>query len=83
MKTTIDIPDDLFRQSKATAAMRGETLRDFVTAALRDRLERQPSQIAPPTGWRSVFGRARAEEVAPVDQRIEEALERVDPREWT
>lgn len=30
MKTTLELPDDLFRQAKATAALRGESLKDFV-----------------------------------------------------
>lgn len=35
MRTTIDLPDALFREVKATAANRGLKLKDFVTAALR------------------------------------------------
>jgi len=82
MKMTIEIPDDLFRRTKATAALRGESLKDFVTEALRDRVERQASRAAPVPGWRSVFGRGRPEEVDPVDAKIAEEFEQVDPREW-
>lgn len=35
MKTTVDIPDDLFRQAKAEAALRGRKLRELVEAGLR------------------------------------------------
>ena len=38
MKTTLEIPDPLFRKAKATAAERGQSLKDFVTDALRDKL---------------------------------------------
>lgn len=38
MRTTIDIPDDLYRQIKARAAVRGLKLKEYVTAALRDSL---------------------------------------------
>jgi hypothetical protein len=38
MKTTIDIPDDLFREAKARAALDGVKLKDLVTEALRQRL---------------------------------------------
>ena len=31
MKTTIEIPDELYRQTKATAALRGESVKDLVT----------------------------------------------------
>ena len=33
MKTTLEIPDPLFRQAKATAAERGQSLEDFFTDA--------------------------------------------------
>lgn len=69
MKTTIEIPDDLFRRTKATAALRGESLRDFITDALRDRLDLQASQAADLPGWRSVFGCASREQVEAVRRR--------------
>jgi hypothetical protein len=34
MRTTIDIPDPLFREVKATAARKGLLLKQFITAAL-------------------------------------------------
>jgi hypothetical protein len=34
MKTTLEMPDKLFRRAKATAAQRGQTLKQLVTAAL-------------------------------------------------
>jgi hypothetical protein len=34
MRTTIDLPDDLFHQVKSKAALRGETLKEFVQAAI-------------------------------------------------
>jgi hypothetical protein len=38
MKTTLELPDPLFRKAKATAAERGQSLKEFVTEALRDKL---------------------------------------------
>jgi Arc/MetJ family transcription regulator len=35
MRTTIDLPDLLFRQGKAVAALRGSTLKEFIQDALR------------------------------------------------
>ena len=35
MKTTIDLPDDLYRRAKATAALRGRKLKDLVEEGLR------------------------------------------------
>jgi hypothetical protein len=34
MRTTIDLPDPLFREVKATAARKGMLLKQFITAAL-------------------------------------------------
>lgn len=82
MKTTIEIPDELFRRTKATAALQGESLKDFITEALRDRLDLQTAPTARAEGWRSVFGRARPEEVEPVDATIAEEFEQIDSREW-
>ena len=39
MKTTIDVPDDLYRQAKAEAALRGRKLKDLVEEGLRLALE--------------------------------------------
>jgi hypothetical protein len=50
MKTTVDIPDELFRQAKATAARNGFTLKDLVADGLRLVL-RQPK----PEGRRLKF----------------------------
>ena len=80
MKTTLEIPDDLYRQTKATAALRGESLKDFVTEALKTHLER--SGASGQRGWRSVFGKARREEVETVDNIIIAEFERIDPDEW-
>lgn len=38
MKTTIEIPDDLFRQAKAAALARGLTLKQLITGAVEHEL---------------------------------------------
>jgi hypothetical protein len=49
VKTTVEVPDDLYRRAKAEAALRGRKLRDLVEEGLRLVLEtphkgtRQPS----------------------------------------
>jgi Arc/MetJ family transcription regulator len=82
MKTTIEIPDALFRQVKAAAALRAESLRDFVTAALRAYMEGKGGEAPRERGWRSVFGLARPEEVAEVDRIVAEELEQIDLDAW-
>jgi len=83
MKTTIELDDELFRKSKAEAALRGQSLKDLFTAALRDYLG-ETGALAPdrPTGWRSVFGVTDAAMVGPVDETVAREFGQVDPREW-
>lgn len=81
MKTTLELPDEILRDAKATAAARGETLRDFVAPALKTRL-RFDSSAQRRSGWRSLFGLARSAEVAAVDRIASRDLEAVDPAEW-
>jgi hypothetical protein len=44
MRTTVDLPDGLFRRAKATAAMRGMSLKDLMISAL----ERETEPEVPP-----------------------------------
>ena len=39
MKTTVEIPDPLFRKAKARAAECGQTLKEFMSEALQEKLE--------------------------------------------
>ncbi len=43
MKATIDIPDDLYRQVKAEAALRGVTVREVTTQLYRRWLSKEES----------------------------------------
>jgi len=45
MKTTIEIPERLFRQAKARAAMEGLSLREFFLRGLLLALQSQPQQL--------------------------------------
>jgi hypothetical protein len=40
MKTTVELPDGLFREAKATAAWRGASLKDFFREAVEEKLRR-------------------------------------------
>lgn len=46
MKTTLEIPDDLFRAAKAKAALEGRKLKDLVTEGLLLRMS-QPAKDSP------------------------------------
>lgn len=78
----MDLPEEILKEAKATAALRGESLRDFVAAALEARLEKEAVAQQFRTGWRSAFGLVRSQEIAGIDRAIENDLEQVDLSEW-
>ena len=46
MRTTIDLPNDLFRQAKSKAALRGKTLKEFVQAAIEKEVSAKPARAS-------------------------------------
>jgi hypothetical protein len=82
MKTTLEIPDDLFKRARATAATRGKSLDELIAEALREHLKRQATTSSSQRGWRSVFGQATQEEVASVNTLIAKELERTESDDW-
>lgn len=82
MKTTIDIPDELFRLAKARAALNGVSLRQLVTDTLRSHLEQaaqHPQPSDPP--WMKGFGVLAdlREETARIQGLIDEEFEQIEP----
>lgn len=55
MRTTIDIPEKIFRQAKKVAAEQGISLREVVVRALEAQLE-QPRRKRYKFDWRPVKG---------------------------
>ena len=82
MKTTIEIPDRLFREVKATAASQGQSLRRFLTDALVERLRHVEAQSRRP--WMKHFGALRdySDELDRIERVVEDEFENVDPRDW-
>jgi len=81
MKTTIDIPDELFRLAKARASLGGISLRQFVTDTLRAQLERDEKQArATDPPWMKNFGSLAdlAAETARIRALIEEEFESIE-----
>jgi hypothetical protein len=60
MRTTIDIPDPLFRELKMRAASEGTTLREMVIEGLSLRVGTSQTAVKAPTGSR--FPRIRAKQ---------------------
>jgi hypothetical protein len=82
MKTTLEIPDLIFRRAKSTAAKRGIPLREFVTEAVKDKLVADAKNSEKP--WVKHMGKLKhlRKENARINKLIEEAFEKVDPEMW-
>ncbi len=77
MKTTLEIPDDVFRRAKSAAAKRRIPLRQLLTEALKDKLDERPGANAKP--WMAGFGKLRRlrKENARINRIIEREFERI------
>lgn len=84
MKTTIEIPDPLFRRAKAAAAEQGKSLKDFVTEALQQRLSSPRNSRARTMPWEKAFGELRDlhRENQRIDRLIEAEFETIDEEQW-
>jgi hypothetical protein len=82
MKTTVEIPDSVYRQIKARAALNGQTVRAFFLDAIQEKLHGQRRKTAEPAGWRSVFGKASQRDVDEVQKAIDEEFSRIDSEDW-
>ena len=80
MKTTLDIPEALFRRAKSTAAQRGQTLKGLVTEALRAALGSGPASSSAEPPWMSGFGKLRRlhKETRRVQRRIDREFEEIE-----
>jgi hypothetical protein len=84
MKTTLEIPDPLFRKAKSKAAESGQTLKQFVTEALQAKVATQAGQTrSAEPAWMQGFGRLRRlrKETARIQARIEETFDVVEPED--
>ena len=80
MKTTLEIPDFLFRRAKSVAAERGIPLRQLVTEAVHEKLK-TTSRERP---WMKHLGKLKHlhKERKQIERRVEEAFERIDREVW-
>jgi plasmid stability protein len=82
MKTTLEIPDPLFRKLKTTAALQGRSMKEYVVEALTEKLQ----QVKREQGWRSAVGKLSAEgkkAAREVEVIIKAAdFNKMDPEAW-
>lgn len=82
MKTTIEIPDPLFRKAKSRAAENGQSLKDLVTEALQEKLAAGAAAGGAPA-WMEGFGKLRRlrKETKRIQSRIEREFGAVEPED--
>ncbi|MBZ5608821.1 MAG: hypothetical protein LAP38_11210 [Acidobacteriia bacterium] len=80
MKTTVEIPEALFRQAKASAAQRGISLKDLFAEALREKLRRKPEGDPREQPWMRAFGGLRKlrAETKRVNRIVHQTFEEID-----
>jgi hypothetical protein len=81
VKTTLEMPDPIFRRAKAKAAERGIPLRQFVTEAVQDKLAISEKSAEKP--WMKGFGKLRHlhEETKRIERIIEAEFEQIEPED--
>lgn len=86
MKTTLDLPDDLFREVKSTAARRGQLMKQFIAEALQEKLA-VPSPTSDPKPWMKFAGCMAQDpemkaELVRISKIIEAEFGQVDEDDW-
>jgi hypothetical protein len=84
VKTTIEIPDALFRQAKAAAAEQGRSLKEFFTEAVHAQLRRKAGPAPGGKPWESAFGGLKDlhRENLRIQKLIDTEFETLDEEEW-
>jgi hypothetical protein len=84
VKTTLEIPDPLYRKLKISAAQRGTTVRQLVNEALSEKLRASPGSAAVQPAWNRAFGRLQHlhKETQRISRIIDDEFTRIDPEEW-
>jgi len=80
MKTTLEIPDLVFRRAKSVAAERGIPLRQLVTEAVQEKLRMTPHEKP----WMKHVGKLKHlhKERRAIEKRVGEAFEQIDQELW-
>ena len=82
MKTTLEIPDPIFRRAKSVAAQRGIALRAFVTEAVEEKLAGASMRRQKP--WVKLVGGLKHlhKETVRINRLMKREFEKIEPKEW-
>ena len=81
MKTTVEIPDDLFKKAKVLAALEGLSMKQLITESLQQRVMRQSQEVKAEPAWKRAFGAMRSyrKENQRIERLIEQEFETIEP----
>jgi predicted DNA binding CopG/RHH family protein len=83
MKITLELPDELFRSAKARAAQEGVSLKDYVAAALREKLGQAAERIGERLRMKHFGSLAHLrKETRRIERIIEQEFEAIEPDAW-
>lgn len=88
MRTTLEIPDKLFREAKATAAKKGITLKALITRAIERELQRESGfkHSGEPEWLRMARDFSRdpdmVKEIRRIQETIDEEFSKVEEDAW-
>jgi hypothetical protein len=82
VKTTLEIPDSVFRRAKSVAAQRGIALRAFVTEAVEEKLAAASQKEDRP--WARLAGGLRHlhKETVRINGIMKSEFEKIEPEDW-
>jgi hypothetical protein len=82
VKTTLEIPDSIFRRAKSVAAQRGIALRAFVTEAVEEKLTSSAQKQEKP--WVRLAGGLRHlhKETVRINRIMNNEFEKIEPEDW-
>lgn len=83
MKTTLEIPEALFRKAKATAARQGRTLKQLVQEALSEKIARVNGLSIQQKPWMALAGGLKHlhGENRRIDRVVEAEFENIEPED--
>ena len=86
MKTTLEIPNVIFKKAKVTASRRGVPLREFITEAIIDKLHERSRGVSSIPSWKKLFGKFKSASSRAETKKIQAVVDRefskADPAEW-
>jgi hypothetical protein len=82
VKTTLEIPDPIFRRAKSVAARRGIALRAFMTEAVEEKLAASSQKEEKP--WVRLAGGLKHlhQETSRINQIMKRAFEKIESEDW-